>query len=315
VTVSDKAKKTATLETLPAGLREPLWHFRNYLEYERKMSQNTVVAYVRDLVQFLDFVPCRRIEEIGQRHIQQFLEQLRQWGIKERSQARKVSALRRFFGFLTKRAMLSEDPVEKISNPRQVRTLPKTINEKLITQLLMAPDDSAFGLRDRAMLEVLYATGLRVSELINLQFGQVRLDPGLLIVMGKGRKERLVPLGSQARKHLLVYIQEGRPSLLKRPTDMLFLSRLGAAMSRQAFWQLIKKYALETGISPKLVSPHVVRHCFATHLLNHGADLRAIQMMLGHSDLSTTQIYTEVARERLRTVHERYHPLEGGGTD
>ncbi|MDJ0840079.1 MAG: site-specific tyrosine recombinase XerD [Acidobacteriota bacterium] len=304
----------AIIEDLPPGLVRPLREFHTYLAFERKLSEHTVAAYIRDLVQFLVFVPVEAVRLITREHILHFLADLNKVGIKERSQARKISAIRQFFRFLVKRFVIEQNPTDLIDNPQQVRTLPKTISEEAITKLLLAPSaDSALGLRDRAMLELLYATGLRVSELINLRFSQVRLDPGLLIIMGKGRKERLVPLGSKAREHLERYLQDGRPALIRGATETVFLSRFGSAMTRQAFWQIIKKHALEVGISPKLVSPHVVRHCFATHLLNHGADLRAIQMMLGHSDLSTTQIYTEVARERLKAIHESYHPLEGGG--
>ena len=286
--------------------------FLNYLRFERKLSPQTLEAYGKDLFQFFIFSAPTHPEQITREHIEAFLKQQSEAGISERSQARKVSALRQFFKHLLKLERITRNPIDLIASPSQYKKLPKTINEDLITQLIQAPSsDSAQGLRDRAMLEMLYATGLRVSELIKLSFSQVRMDPGFLIILGKGRKERLIPLGSQAKRHLQQYLDQGRAELQKVATDAVFLSRFGRAMTRQAFWQIVKKYALHIGISPKLVSPHVLRHSFATHLLNHGADLRAIQMMLGHSDLSTTQIYTEVARERLKRVHEQFHPLEG----
>lgn len=297
---------------LPDGLAVPLKRFRNYLAFERKLSQNTVVAYIMDLTQFFEGLTVSSAGEISREHILSYLTDLRGAGVKERSQARKLSAIRQFFKFLLRREEIEEDPSSLIDNPRPVKTLPKVINESAVSKLLGAPSsESPLGLRDRAMLELLYASGLRVSELINLRFAHVRLDPGILVVMGKGGKERLVPMGGEARQHLQNYLDFGRPILLKRATDTLFLSTRGGAMTRQAFWHIVKKYALQVGIERRLISPHVVRHCFATHLLNHGADLRAIQMMLGHADLSTTQIYTEVARERLKTIHERFHPLEG----
>ena len=293
-------------------LQSLLTEFLNFLRFERKLSPHTLDAYERDLLQFFEGVGPRPLVEIGPSHIADFLKRQNQAGNKERSQARKISALRQFYRFLVKRKGLQVNPVECIRNPRQEKRLPKTINEEQVTRLLSAPSaDSAMGLRDRAMLEVLYATGLRVSELVSLCLNQIRMEPGLLIVLGKGKKERVIPMGSEAKTHLSRYLSRGRPELLRQPVDAVFLSRFGRAMSRQAFWQHIKKYAVFAGIHSQLVSPHVLRHCFATHLLNHGADLRAIQLMLGHSDLSTTQIYTEVARERLSRIHRSFHPLEG----
>ncbi len=286
--------------------------FIHYLRYERKLSEHTVSAYVTDLAQFVSLCGDRPPESLSGEDVSRYLGELQKTGISQRSQARKVSALRQFFKYLIKRGKIEKSPMERIPSPRQEKRLPKTIHEDLVTQLLLSPSaDSPLGIRDRAMLEVLYATGLRVTELVSLSLRQVRLDPGFVIVMGKGRKERVVPLGSKAKTHLSRYLNEARPQLAKQPNDDVFLSRFGSAMTRQAFWQIIKKYAGETGIEKARISPHVLRHSFATHLLNHGADLRAIQMMLGHSDLSTTQIYTEVARERLKEVHRTHHPLEG----
>ena len=310
---ADMTQAEPTKNQIPDGLKDLFWDFLDYLRYERKLSDHTISAYHNDLTVFLGGAGKDRVAEIRQNEIVRFLEMQTEKGVKERSQARRISALRQFFKFLVKRGKLEDNPVDLIRNPRQEKRLPRTLNEAQITRLLLAPSsDTSRGLRDRAMLEVLYATGLRVSELIRLSFNQVRLDPGFLMIMGKGKKERIVPIGDQAKIHLKRYVNEGRPELSKRPNSFIFLNRYGEPMTRQAFWQIIKKHALESDISRTLISPHVVRHSFATHLLNHGADLRAIQMMLGHSDLSTTQIYTEIARERLKQIHRDYHPLEGG---
>lgn len=298
---------------LAPSLELSLDAFIDYVRYERKLSSNTVEAYQADLEQFLSMVPHNRPEEITESDVQQFLESQSEGGVKGRSQARRLSSLRGYFKMLLRRGEIEVSPLETIDSPRTEKRLPKTINEKQITELLLAPSlDSPMGLRDRAMLELMYATGLRVSELIAMTFSQLRLEPGIVIVMGKGQKERLVPLGSEAKRFIVKYLEEGRPAMIKRPTNFLFLNRFGSDMTRQAFWQIIKKYALEISIDRKHISPHVLRHSFATHLLNHGADLRAIQMMLGHASLSTTEIYTAVAKERLKAVHQQYHPLEGG---
>jgi integrase/recombinase XerD len=202
------------------------------------------------------------------------------------------------------------DPTLKLSNPTQPSRLPKVMSEKQVDSLLNAPDlDSPLGLRDRAMLETLYATGLRVSELVNLKLHEVGFNEGVLRAIGKGNKERLVPLGEQAIDWLTRYLNETRMEIIKgQQSDALFITARGGPMTRQAFWQLIKRYALIAGIPPERLSPHVLRHAFATHLLNHGADLRVVQLLLGHADISTTQIYTHVARERLKSLHATHHP-------
>ncbi len=305
-------RKQGQNSPLGPNAERALLEFENYLKYERKLSNHTAEAYLRDLAQFFRFSGKDPAETDGG-DLAGFLRFLTERGVKERSQARKVSALKQFFKRLVKLGALRESPLARIISPQQPKSLPKTLNEDQVTRLLLAPSaDSPFGLRDRAMLETLYATGLRVSELVNLTFSQTRLDPGLLFVLGKGRKERIVPLSGEAKRHIERYLREGRPHLAKRPNDYLFLNRFGGPMTRQAFWQIVKKYALEIDVARAKISPHVVRHSFATHLLNHGADLRAIQLMLGHADLSTTQIYTEVAKERLKRVHQQFHPLEGG---
>ena len=226
------------------------------------------------------------------------------------SQARYISTLRRFYRHLLARGRIATDPTLKISMPTKPARLPKVLSEAQVEVLLAAPQlDTTLGQRDRAMLETLYATGLRVSELVGLKLHEVNFDMGVVRVFGKGSKERLVPLGEEAIDWLRSYLAEARPALLMlRQSDDLFVTARGSAMTRQAFWQLIKRYALVAGTDPARLSPHVLRHAFATHLLNHGADLRVVQMLLGHSDISTTQIYTHIARERLKLLHAAHHP-------
>jgi integrase/recombinase XerD len=240
--------------------------------------------------------------------ISDVLIQLTKQSKSPRSIARCLSALRSFYKFLREQNIRTDNPVASHKTPKLGRALPKDLSEKDVEDLLYAPDTtSALGLRDRAMLEVLYACGLRVSELINLRIDLINLNQGFLRILGKGNKERLVPLGEVAREWIEKYIQEGRPQLYKTATDYLFLTQHGGIMSRQNFWYAIKRYALQANIQSEL-SPHTLRHAFATHLLNHGADLRVVQMLLGHSDLSTTQIYTHVAQVRMQELHETYHP-------
>ena len=226
------------------------------------------------------------------------------------SQARYLSTLRRFYRWQVGRGRLVSDPTLKLANPSLPSRLPKVMSEKQVEALLDAPDlDTPLGLRDRAMLETIYATGLRVSELVNLKLHEVGLADGVLRALGKGSKERLVPLGQLAIDWITRYLHEARPDILHgQQSDALFVTARGGAMTRQAFWQLIKRYALVAGIAPARLSPHVLRHAFATHLLNHGADLRVVQLLLGHADISTTQIYTHVARERLKSLHAEHHP-------
>ena len=226
------------------------------------------------------------------------------------SQARYLSTLRRFYRWQLGRGRIIADPTLKLANPARPSRLPKAMSEKQVETLLAAPDlETPLGLRDRAMLETLYATGLRVSELVNLKLHEINLNDGVLRALGKGSKERLVPLGQLAIDWITHYLNEARPEILHgQQSDDLFVTARGAAMTRQAFWQLIKRHALVAGIAPARLSPHVLRHAFATHLLNHGADLRVVQLLLGHSDISTTQIYTHIARERLKTLHAKHHP-------
>ena len=226
------------------------------------------------------------------------------------SQSRYLSTLRRFYRWQLGRGRIFIDPTLKLANPARPSRLPKVMSEKQVDALLNAPDlDTLLGLRDRAMLETLYASGLRVSELVNLKIHEIGFNEGVVRVIGKGSKERLVPLGEQAIDWLTRFLNEARPDILKgQQSEDMFVTARGSAMTRQAFWQLIKRYALQAGIDPAKLSPHVLRHAFATHLLNHGADLRVVQLLLGHADISTTQIYTHVARERLKKLHAEHHP-------
>ena len=243
-------------------------------------------------------------------NLQEFLLQRVKDGYKASSSARLLSATKRFFQYLYQENYRTDDPSAMLSSPKLPKKLPKDLTELQVDALLESPNiDDPIELRDKAMLEVLYATGLRVSELVNLEISDVSLRQGVVRVVGKGNKERLVPLGEEAIYWLEYYFKYARSDLLKSgPVDVLFPSRLGKKMTRQTFWHRIKYYAILTGINIEALSPHVLRHAFATHLLNHGADLRVVQMLLGHSSLSTTQIYTHVATERLKQLHSKHHP-------
>ncbi len=285
--------------------------FCDALWSERGLSSNTLRAYATDLTGLGRFLATRgrRLSEAGRQDLQDYLAQRLQHGARPRSAARLLSSLRRFYGYLLREQLSTQDPTALIESPRIGRALPKTLSEAQVERLLAAPDVATLhGLRDRAMLETLYATGLRVSELVGLTLGRLALAQGVVRVLGKGDKERLVPLGEEALAWLGRYLDTGRPALARRQaSDALFLSARGTAMTRQAFWHNLKRYARAAGIGAAL-SPHTLRHAFATHLLNHGADLRVVQMLLGHTDLSTTQIYTQVARARLQSLHARHHP-------
>jgi integrase/recombinase XerD len=248
-----------------------------------------------------------RLPDVGEADLLDFLGLADR--LSARTKARRLSCLRRYYQFLLREGEISADPTVRLHAPRLGRALPHTLSEADVDMLLAAPIvDDQLGLRDRAMLEVLYATGLRVSELVGLHSGQVNLRQGVVRVTGKGGKERLVPLGDEAVAWLQRYADQARGHLLGgRASNALFVSRRGGAMTRQTFWHLIKRYARRAGIQGKL-SPHTLRHAFATHLLNHGADLRVVQLLLGHSDIATTQIYTHVAAERLKSLHARHHP-------
>ncbi len=284
--------------------------FLDALWLERGLSENTLSAYRSDLYSYSGWLASSSSRGLLQSRAEDVLGYLATLtGKSSRTSARRLSSLRRFFQYLAREGRISHDPCARVAAPRIGRPLPKSLTEEEVESLLDAPDTAtAVGQRDRAMLEVLYATGLRVSELVGLQLAQVNLRQGVLRVIGKGNKERLVPLGEEASDWVEKFIRQGRAELLQGPpADVLFPSRRGRMMARQTFWHAIKRHAVRAGIS-KTLSPHVVRHAFATHLLNHGADLRVVQMLLGHSDISTTQIYTHVARERLKNLHAEHHP-------
>lgn len=285
--------------------------FIDNLWLEKGLSDNTLSAYRSDLSKFCEFLlpDGTVLDSIGLQDIQAYLAHRYDGGLSERSTARFLSSLRAYCGFLIRNQVRDDDPVILLQNPKLGRPLPKTLSESQVEALLEAPNlDDPVQLRDKAMLEVLYATGLRVSELVSLRMGQLSQVQGVVRVTGKGNKERLVPLGEVALEWLQTYLRQGRAMLLNRPTDVLFPSSRGQQMTRQTFWHRIKHYATMADINRASLSPHTLRHAFATHLLNHGADLRVVQMLLGHSDLSTTQIYTHVATERLQNLIEQHHP-------
>lgn len=286
--------------------------FCDALWLEDGLSRNTLDAYRRDLAQFMQWLSDQRGKDLlaaDHGDMQSYLAHQFQKKTRATSAARLLSSLKRIYRWLLRQNRIKVDPTLNIEAPKLPRTLPKSLTEADVESLLAAPDvETPRGERDRAMLEVLYASGLRVSELVTLKLSQVSQDMGVVRVLGKGAKERLVPLGEEALARVKHYAAVARPSLLAgQASDDLFVTAHGGAMTRQAFWQIIKRYALQAGLKTS-ISPHVLRHAFATHLLNHGADLRVVQLLLGHSDISTTQIYTHVARERLKQLHAAHHP-------
>jgi integrase/recombinase XerD len=277
------------------------------------LARNTLESYRRDVAQFARWLEASRglgLLEAMPADLQRHLAwQVESRHAKPRTTSRMVSSLKRFFQFALREGLRGDDPAQDLDSPRIPRSLPMSLSEAEVEALLDAPDvATAQGLRDRAMLETLYASGLRVSELVGLKTVQVSLDMGVVRVLGKGAKERLTPLGEEAVAWIERYQRTARAQLLgQRKSDALFVTTRGSAMTRQAFWGLIKRYALAAGVA-RAVSPHTLRHAFATHLINHGADLRVVQLLLGHADISTTQIYTHVARERLKALHRKHHP-------
>jgi integrase/recombinase XerD len=296
---------------LVARSEELIDRFLDAIWMERGLSQNTLGAYRADLMTLGRGLAQtgKSIEQASKADLLGFIADRVEGGAKPRSTARQLSSFRRFYRYLVREGLRDADPTADIEMPRIGRSLPKSLSEDEVDSLLNAPNtDEPLGHRDRAMLELLYATGLRVSELINLRQSQVNFNQGVLRIVGKGDRERLIPLGDESQRWLTDFIDGPRMEiLLERQTDYLFPTRRGDRMTRQAFWHIIKRYADKAGIRKKL-SPHSLRHAFATHLLNRGADLRVVQLLLGHSDLSTTQIYTHVARERLKDLHSEHHP-------
>ena len=286
--------------------------FCDALWLEDGLSRNTLESYRRDLRLFAVWLASERDKTLPNAERVDLLGYLAykfQRRAKPRSAARLLSSLKRLYQFLLREGRITADPTLRVEAPKLPRSLPKSLTEEDVERLLAAPDvETQLGLRDKAMLEALYASGLRVSELVSVRVGQVSQDMGVVRIVGKGSKERLVPLGEEALAWIRRYVAQARPAILDgKRTDALFVTARGESMTRQAFWHLIRRHAAKAGLS-KLISPHTLRHAFATHLLNHGADLRVVQMLLGHADISTTQIYTHVARERLKQLHAKHHP-------
>jgi integrase/recombinase XerD len=279
------------------------------LAAERGLAANTVAAYRSDLRRLSDDLEAAGsvLVEAGAPELQGHLRRLRRHGLSPRSVSRALASIRGFYAYLVDVGERSDNPAVHLLSPKTWRQLPKVLTEEQVESLLRAPDVATpRGIRDRAMLELLYAAGLRVSELVGLELGQLRLDQGFLVAYGKGSKERIVPVGERAELWLGRYLSEVRPGTLKGRTPVVFLSRRGRGMTRQGFWLIVRNYGLAVGIDK--LSPHVLRHSFASHLLEHGADLRAVQMMLGHADITTTQIYTHIHKARLKTLYDRFHP-------
>lgn len=310
-TVSD-ARKTAT-EPAPQD-RQLIGQYLDALWLEKGLSDNTLASYRRDLSIFACWLNERQstLLKLDRTELLGYLN----WRIRQRMKAsstsRMLSCLRGFYRYLLREAIVSDDPTLQVESPKKGRALPKSLTEQEVEALMDAPDlADPIQFRDRAMLEMLYASGLRVTELVGLQLSQINLRQGVIRVMGKGSKERLVPLGDEAADWLVQYVKNIRPLLIDDDSnEVVFPSRRGQQMTRQTFWHRIKRHGLTAGID-KLPSPHVLRHAFATHLLNHGADLRVVQLLLGHSDLSTTQIYTHIAQHRLQSLHREHHPRGG----
>ena len=278
---------------------------------EQGLSKNTLVSYEHDIKSFLIFLNDNKVElfKAQQSDINSFVSFRFSKGISSSSNMRLISSLKKFFIYLVSHNFIKKNPTENIESPRKVKLLPHTIDVESVDKLLNSPDlKTRFGARDKAMLEILYACGLRVSELVSLKFSQVVIESNFLRVMGKGSKERIIPINDYALTFLKTYIEDFRSEFMKsRKTDSLFLSNRGLEMTRHSFWHIIKKYALQAGINDHL-SPHTLRHAFATHMINNGADLRVVQLLLGHSDLSTTQLYTHIAKNELKELHCKNHP-------
>jgi len=286
--------------------------FLHYLIVEKGLSKNTIEAYGHGLSRFFNYLKekgVHEIQEIGKFHVRGFLLSLRKRGLSTRTIVRNLVVIRTFFRFLAQEGILGANPIENLESPKVEKNLPEILTLREIEQLLERPDlRTPLGKRDRAMLEMLYATGMRVSELTQLPTHQVSLEGGYVLLYGKGSKERIVPIGSEAIRWVLLYLKESRGFLAKgKESPFLFINRSGKPMSRQRFWKSLKDYARKAGLR-KRITPHLLRHSFASHLLEGGADLRSVQMMLGHADISTTQIYTHVTGERLKKVHQHYHP-------
>jgi integrase/recombinase XerD len=293
-------------------MRELIDTFLNYLSVERGLANNTIIAYREDLNNYLGFIEKSHIEalsKISKENITNFMLSQRDNGIAPNSVARRLAAIRMFHRFLARERILKVDPSTLIDSPKLWKRVPDTLTVNEVEALIAQPNvHDTQGIRDKAILETLYATGMRVSEAVNLKKDNVNLDIGFLRCIGKGNKERIIPLGKKAILSINRYLKDSRPKFLKdKESEFLFISRSGKKISRQSFWKIIKKYAKLAHIK-RTIKPHTLRHSFATHLLEHGADLRSVQEMLGHSDISTTQIYTHINKDRLKSVHKQFHP-------
>lgn len=289
---------------------EILHSFLDFLSVEKGYSRNTILAYSSDLNKWIIFLKKEKIAwgQAGEEDLVRFIHEQSRAGLSARSLARMISSLKSFYKFLLLDGLVEKNQAANLSSPKIWLKLPQFLTVDEVESLLQQPDESRIrGIRDRAMLELLYATGLRVSELVSLKIKELNMEEGFLLCRGKGGKERIVPVGKSARQAIRRYLQKARPKLTRAPCDFLFLTSRGGAFSRQGFWKMLKAYACKSGLSLK-ISPHILRHSFATHLLERGADLRSVQLMLGHAQITTTQIYTHVSRERLRQVYEKYHP-------
>lgn len=288
--------------------------FTHFLSEEKGLAENTVISYERDLKSYLKYLiqveKVRGFNDVGQIHITQFLGYLKEQGKSSRTLARHIASIRAFHQYLLREKVADHDPTVHLETPHLERNLPKVLSLQEVEVLLNSPDTSDhYGLRDKAMLELLYATGIRVSELITLEVTDVHLKMGFIRCIGKANKERIIPIGNTAIEAVHVYLEQGRPHFVsnKNYDSSLFLNHHGKQLTRQGFWKILKKLALKSGINKDL-TPHTLRHSFATHLLENGADIRSVQEMLGHADLSTTQVYTKVSKSRLKDVYSRYHP-------
>lgn len=287
---------------------DPVERFLNYLTVEKGLSANTLEAYRRDILKFKGYLEKKetKLTDFKRDDLVLFIDDLRNSGNQASTLARRIASLRGFCRFLLIEGIIKGDPIENLSTPKGWKRIPKIIGLEEVSDLLRIPCDKKLSMRDRAMLETIYSSGLRASEVVNIKMGDINFEGGFMTVKGKGSKERVVPINEAAMATILNYIEESRPRILnKRTSEYLFLAKGGRPMTRQRLWQLIKKYS--AGLSTE-ISPHTLRHCFASHLLDGGADLRALQKMLGHTDISTTQIYTKVTPERLRKIHKEHHP-------
>ncbi|NOZ68060.1 MAG: site-specific tyrosine recombinase XerD [Deferribacteres bacterium] len=289
-------------------MADPVEKFLNYLTVEKGLAENTLESYRRDIHKFRNYLEGggKQITGFKRSDITSYLNHLRDAGNQSSTLARNIAALRGFCRFMLLEGMMKEDPVENLMTPKGWKRIPRIIGTDEVSTLLEKPEGKKLSLRDRAILETIYSSGLRASEVINMKMGDINFEAGFITVRGKGSKERVVPINEAALSTIKKYIEESRPDILrKRNSRFLFLAKGGKPMTRQRLWQLIKKYS--TGLSAN-ISPHTLRHCFASHLLDGGADLRALQKMLGHTDISSTQIYTRVTPERLRKIHKEHHP-------